>query len=859
MYIADTANSVIRRVTPAGIISTFAGVKTSGVLGDGGPATSAGIGAPYDIFFDSAGNLIFTDGFFNRVRAVLTSTPSFQVSPASLAFTAPAGSTPASLGVNLVGSITGIPFTTSASSSGGWLQVSPANSRMPATVSITADPSKLSPGQYQGSVTITASNASPSTRTVAVTLGVTAAGQPSLNVKPSSMTFSFVQKSPARVRPLSISNAGGGSLALTVTTATTTGQRWLAASASNATVGAFGSTSVNITADPTGLNVGTYSGTITISSANPVQSVIVPVTMTITAVQQTILIPQTGLTFFAVQGGGPALPQFFSILNTGFGQMGFTTSASTLSGGSWLSVFPSNGVSDAASPIVPQVRVDVNPGGLTTGIYYGSVQVSAPGADNSPQFVSIILNVLPPGSNIGPVVQPTGLIFAAVAGAEPPGSQTVLVQNTTSTPVTFRSGQVIAGSQNLFTSLPPEATVTQAQPVRVVIQPRISGLAPGIYRGMLTLSFSDGSTRNVALVLVLLAPGSSLPPGQSIAAAAQGCIPKTLAPVFTQLSDGFSIPAGFPGQVAVKVIDDCANPQTTGGVTVSFTNGDPTIRLISLKDGTWAGTWTPQRSAAQVTVTAVAEIPEQGLRNQVQVKGGFQNFDQPPSISAGGIVSAASNAQTLLAPGSLVTIYGSKLAGQATATSVPLPVNLGGSSVLLAGQSAPLMFTSDGQVNAVVPYGVGVNTAQQVIVSRGNSLSVPQSITFASAAPGIFSRGASGQGIVVDINGSFVDSANPVKAGDAIVIYCTGLGEVDPPVPAGSPASLTQLSNAVNPVTVSIGGVAVQPFFSGLTPGFIGLYQVNAIVPSGVASGDQVPVTLTTSGQTSPPVTIAVR
>src|SRR5262249_9182596 len=154
----------------------------------------------------------------------------------------------------------------------------------------------------------------------------------------------------------------------------------------------------------------------------------------------TILIPQTGLSFFAVQGGGAPPGQFFSILNSGQGQMGWTLRSSTTTSSNWLSAFPQSGVTDAASSIVPQVRVDVDPANLTAGNYYGTVEVTAPGADNSPQYVSVILNVLPPGRTIGPIVQPTGLIFTAVAGAEPPGSQTVIVQNTGNTPVTFRSG-----------------------------------------------------------------------------------------------------------------------------------------------------------------------------------------------------------------------------------------------------------------------------------------------------------------------------------------------------------------------------------------------------------------------------------
>jgi uncharacterized protein (TIGR03437 family) len=82
---------------------------------------------------------------------------------------------------------------------------------------------------------------------------------------------------------------------------------------------------------------------------------------------------------------------------------------------------------------------------------------------------------------------------------------------------------------------------------------------------------------------------------------------------------------------------------------------------------------------------------------------------------------------------------------------------------------------------------------------------------------------------------------------------------VTPPVAAGSPAPLTSTSHTVNPVTVTIGGVPANVFFAGLTPGSIGLYQVNATVPSGVAPGNQVPVVLTAAGQQSKPVTIAVQ
>jgi uncharacterized protein (TIGR03437 family) len=544
--------------------------------------------------------------------------------------------------------------------------------------------------------------------------------------------------------------------------------------------------------------------------------------------------------------------------------MRWSVKASTFSGGPWLSAFPGSGVSDAASTLVPVIRLDVNPQGLLAGIYAGTVQVNAPEADNTPQSVSVFLNVLPPGSNIGPVVQPSAMIFSAVAGGESPGSQNVVVQSLSSTPVTFTSGSVTADGGNWITALPPSGGITAAQPARIVIQPRIDGLAAGIYRGTLTLSFSDGNTRSIAILLVLVPAGSRGSSSTSLLQAQAGCTPTTLAPVFTLQSEGFQVPAGFPNAVAVKVIDDCANLMTSGNVVVSFSNGDVPLRLDSLKDGNWSQTWTPQHNAGSVTITTDAEIPEQKLKGEAVIKGGFLTFDTPPVVGTGAIVNAASfAAQSPVAPGSLISIFGSKLAvGQASASSLPLPTNLAGTSVLFAGISSPLTFAGDGQINAMVPFETAVNTTQQVIVNRGISPSTPQPVTVAAAAPGVFTRDGSGggQGIIVNaVTYVLADPTHPVKAGDVVTIYCTGLGQVNPTVVTGSPTPLAPLSNAINPVTVSIGGVSSSVLFAGLTPLYVGLYQVNAIVPAGVTPGDQVPVVVTAAGQQSQPVTIAVR
>ena len=96
-------------------------------------------------------------------------------------------------------------------------------------------------------------------------------------------------------------------------------------------------------------------------------------------------------------------------------------------------------------------------------------------------------------------------------------------------------------------------------------------------------------------------------------------------------------------------------------------------------------------------------------------------------------------------------------------------------------------------------------------------------------------------------------------AGDVLVIYWSGLGEVDPAVEAGAPAGASPLSRTVSELQVTIGGRQAPIAFSGLAPSFSGLYQVNVVMPEGASAGGSVALTMTIAGQTSIPVTIAVQ
>jgi uncharacterized protein (TIGR03437 family) len=237
------------------------------------------------------------------------------------------------------------------------------------------------------------------------------------------------------------------------------------------------------------------------------------------------------------------------------------------------------------------------------------------------------------------------------------------------------------------------------------------------------------------------------------------------------------------------------------------------------------------------------------------------------TITAGGVVNDA-NYTAPVAPGSIAAAFGDfLLSSQFTAPSGSLPTNLSGLSLEFPGNTlAPLFYASGTQVNFQVPWELAGQSTTNLTASLSGQTSAAQPVSLAPFAPAIFSINAqgSGQGAIIDaISYRLLDSTNPAIAGSTYVsIYCTGLGAVYNPPATGSPAPPSSLYYTQTTATVTIGGVQVQPkdmLFSGLAPSYVGLYQVNALVPATSARGDAVPVTITIGGVTSNMVTIAVQ
>jgi uncharacterized protein (TIGR03437 family) len=191
---------------------------------------------------------------------------------------------------------------------------------------------------------------------------------------------------------------------------------------------------------------------------------------------------------------------------------------------------------------------------------------------------------------------------------------------------------------------------------------------------------------------------------------------------------------------------------------------------------------------------------------------------------------------------------------------------LQGASVYLGGLSLPLSYVSPGQINAQVPCGIPTNSEQNLVVVNGAAESSTANVAVSAAQPAVFTLSQQGSGQAAAFwttsAGVYVaaDTNNPVSAGNVIEIYCTGLGAVSPKVEEGTTSPADPLSWTALPVSVTIGGAAAKVQFAGLTPGGIGLYQVNVAVPAGLPPGDSVPLLISVGGQASQPgATIAVR
>ena len=223
------------------------------------------------------------------------------------------------------------------------------------------------------------------------------------------------------------------------------------------------------------------------------------------------------------------------------------------------------------------------------------------------------------------------------------------------------------------------------------------------------------------------------------------------------------------------------------------------------------------------------------------VTQGYQLPSSYPSLANGGIVNAAAVATT--AAGGLASVYGSNLGSGDNTT------------MYINGFAAPVFFASPGQFNVQVPWEASGFASFGLIVNGA-----PSNVQFANVntySPGVFLI-SNTQAAITHVDGSLVSTTNPATVNETVVVYATGLGPVSGGMVTGKPASSTSLQPTTpQQATATIGSVPAVVAFSGLTPGFTGLYQVNVQIPANVPPSSSLVITI--GGVSSPPVPLPTK
>ena len=215
------------------------------------------------------------------------------------------------------------------------------------------------------------------------------------------------------------------------------------------------------------------------------------------------------------------------------------------------------------------------------------------------------------------------------------------------------------------------------------------------------------------------------------------------------------------------------------------------------------------------------------------------------------VVSAASFAPAgnPISPGQFIALFGTGLARSTQTATAPYPNSLNGVSVSINGRPAPIHFVSATQINCLVPYGTQGPTAT-IVVQNGTS-SNTVTVPVAATAPAVYSmnQSGSGAGAILHADYSLVSAAKPATGGETVLIYLTGMGAVNPGVADGTAGGASPLSNTSVPVgqiAVFFGGVPGRVVYSGLAPGFPGLYQINVTLPQSLPAKGPLPLAVQT-------------
>jgi uncharacterized protein (TIGR03437 family) len=592
--------------------------------------------------------------------------------------------------------------------------------------------------------------------------------------------------------------------------------------------------SSSIAGTPT--SVGLFQFTLTATdSAGNTTSANLSITITGTPTGETMGVSPGTLSFTAPLGSPtPPATQSLSITGNG-GPLAYTSVATTASGGSWLVL------QNSASNTPGTINVSVtNYANLQPGPYTGTVTISSAAANN-------------------PVAVPVTLTVAAAPQLNVSPQQINLSQGqSTGSNVTTQSIQVSAGSPGAEAAVGFSATATTNKggnwlsvsptaattPATLMVSIDSGGLPVGFYPGVITIEPTAGAVQLVTVSLNVINP-------QTLSA--------TPSPV------AFTYTPGAPAPEAQSVtVSSSTGPALSLSTTVTtsdngnwlFVNpGSGTTPLAlsvsvnpsGLATNTYSGTITVTASDDSVTPLAIP------VKLTVTPAG--------PVIAS--VVNAASSAPGPVAPGEFVTIYGSGLGpatGVASTSSGTIGTSLGETLVFFDSVFTPILYSSAGQVNVIVPFELATKSSTNLTVWYKGTASAGDDLRVVDSAPGIFVLNAAGQGAIVNQDGTINSTTNGAAIGSIVSIYATGQGVTNPPGVDGAIATAASPQPPPLPVTVQIGGLPATVQYAGAAPGEPdGFMQVNATVPAGVPAGKSVPVVVTVGTASSQAgVTIAI-
>lgn len=834
-------------VTPAGGVAPYSFAISSGSLPPGLTFTNGQIGGTPSM----SGKFAFTIAVTDSATPPNSSSTSGQIlinpatqadlliSASAVPFSLIAGASelPAAASLPVRSSVVGqiLSYGVQVSPGAAWLNVS-GGGTTPGVIALSLDASagKLAAAgsPYTATVTVTCSAPSPcagNSQTIAVTLSVTAPPA-QLSVPNSLISFGLTSPGPLTgSQSFGIQNAGGGTLTIKSVAAA---DGWLTISGAPSSLPAGPATQVVVNANATGLAPGFYRSSITVSSSAGTASV--PVTLLL-AQNNSMSLSPAGTQFTSQQGSAPGNPVgSFSVTVNAGGSVNWT--ASVAPGAPWLKLSTPSGSATNGNPGLVSYSIDATAASaLAAGACYGMIEVSSPDVYNSPLDFEVVLNVAPVTAPAMPDPEPGGVVFISGSGALPP--QTVQVYTNSKAPTAFQ----VSPSGASWLSVSPTTGMTSATaPASTTVKADPTGLAPGIYTGGVSYAFAGAAVRTVNVTLIVPASGTAPHVAPNATPnATSSCTASKVVPTQTGLVSNFSQPAAWPTPLAILLSDDCGSPVGNGQVVATFSNGDPPLALTASNAamGMYSGTWTPRSAASTVTITAKASAT--GLAAASTVISGQVAPNKAPLLTPNATLHVFDPLiGGALSPGNIVQIYGQYLAAQTlVAPAIPQPTALGGTSVIIGGVKVPIYFVSSGQINAQVPFELVAGKKYQILISANGALTTPDTIQLAGDSPGIAAF-ATGAIIAQHLDGSLVTEAAPAKPAEIIIFYLAGLGLTDNPVTTGDASPGTVLARPVDMPVVTINGAAAPILFGGLTPGLVGLYQINMAVPSDAPDGD---------------------